>query len=1166
MCRIVQIIVFTLLCAAAVISVGQTRSTDSAELLKELLTIPAPPPRKAATPTDAAAKIREPNFFNPKNSPPDDTPIEDLMQYWMVIQVGNHNRPEPTEAVKRRLLEAVSSNPQLLATFLRLLPQTEATATKVKELYDHAQGNQQFQDNWRATVRNWLVFNSKYFLDELLAAASKAKDNARDDGVNREEELCALARVDWPSAEPLLRGLVASGQPRSTALALALFYKHAIDDKDLSGEERYRRNLEAIASNRGQTVYARTMAIVSLGATTWSGRDEWYLGLFQDETLLDPDDIPPGVSPLRHVFLSDPAKWTPVMARLVESKDINVRSAAALCLLALGSADVTKEALVPLLPWLSDPSWAKTPNKRLVLMQQLAGVDVPESVPGLIWVVENDRSEAGYERSHAASTLTRYRDPRAVPALKRALAREKTESIRQGLIRGLLACQGLTESEQVQALEAFATKVTGPEGWAEVLRYRSAAEEGLPISVSIGKYLNQMKEAPDALVTAVLARAEQLKSENAVVTKFLVDTAHQWQGQHVERDMIRRIANGSADATTIVEALKRKPRFRETVGPELQNLSAADGAAQGIGAVLLEDPFLAQSILTSGNTTAQTALLACSRLTQMPLPVEIVGSLLRSKDQLLSHAAEAYLLADDSPPARELLWQHHPNEAFVTGWREPRETTTNRSSRAAIDEEKLRAEILKENGPLEILALLFDAGAQGSVLRLYADKAVYTHYEDRARYIELTVSKAEVATLKDFLAVQQMLESGPNVERCHRCTFTTLLSLTKEKGRRVFTQEESGDWLQLREIFASLGAGDSAKVRYNLEKEIKGLEVLYASDDLLVNDVSQQGDQIRVWLERPEHTLEPVNAEPTEEEEEEEEEEDEALKQERRRREAERSKARFSWRVFANNKLGAITSAPDFYSIRDESKFLPDDEYDEFDYEPDRQVQVLSPDSIIIARNFDGLWKEYAGSKGVRLGSDDEKDGYSNPVITRDGKWVVVAKARESWDVPNHVVRINLQTGREFRVRLEPAVDLTPVVFVPTQNKILVRSGINLDSARSTQPAGPKGTKYYLVDAATGETQPVTGSFAPLELKGHRFLQPTEKPDEFWAAIADEAKQQTQIGRYNVKDFSFKLVMLVPHIAFDSMAMWIDASQQKVYLVYNGQLVRFPLQTNAPAR
>jgi hypothetical protein len=37
--------------------------------------------------------------------------------------------------------------------------------------------------------------------------------------------------------------------------------------------------------------------------------------------------------------------------------------------------------------------------------------------------------------------------------------------------------------------------------------------------------------------------------------------------------------------------------------------------------------------------------------------------------------------------------------------------------------------------------------------------------------------------------------------------------------------------------------------------------------------------------------------------------------------------------------------------------------------------------------------------------------------------------------------------------------------------------------------------------------------------------------------------------------------MLIPHIAFDSTAMWVDESNENLYLVYEGQLIRLPLKS-----
>jgi hypothetical protein len=238
----------------------------------------------------------------------------------------------------------------------------------------------------------------------------------------------------------------------------------------------------------------------------------------------------------------------------------------------------------------------------------------------------------------------------------------------------------------------------------EVMHYRLPTEEPLSPTLSIGKYLGQSRETPsESFINAVLARAEDLKSQNSPIADALIEIAHQWQGHQIELDIIRRIGNGSADSATISEAIQRKDKMQQGLRTELQGLASVEGAAQGVGAALLSDPALAHGILNSQDEPAQIALLACSRLSQMALPVEMVAALLKHKNALVTQAAETYLLAEDSREARDLLWQRHPNEAFVTGWRENLMYGMN-YEHIIKTEDQLRAELLKENGPIEILA------------------------------------------------------------------------------------------------------------------------------------------------------------------------------------------------------------------------------------------------------------------------------------------------------------------------------------------------------------------------------------------------------------------------------------------------------------------------------
>jgi hypothetical protein len=270
-----------------------------------------------------------------------------------------------------------------------------------------------------------------------------------------------------------------------------------------------------------------------------------------------------------------------------------------------------------------------------------------------------------------------------------------------------------------------------------------------------------------------------------------------------------------------------------------------------------------------------------------------------------------------------------------------------------------------------------------------------------------------------------------------------------------------------------------------------------------------------------------------------------------RRRVARRS-ARFSWQVYTNNKPGAVTSQPAIYSTIDEIKFPPHEDLPSFDI-VDLYLQRITADSIVIAAGFYGLWKQLADTKAVRIGSEGF---YYAPVVTPDGKWVVLANADTYGPVPRSIVRFNLQTGRELRVNLERAVEFDAVAYVPVHGKVLLRRA--KDSTKESSP-GASRVEYYLLDPPTGETRAVSGEFEPLHHRGRRFLQPTDKPNEFWAAIPRNEKKETQVGRYDVKDFTFKPLFAVPEILFDSMSMWVDVGRKQIYVVYKDQLLRLPL-------
>lgn len=1126
----------SLLCCWSTCVVAQTKP-DSSEMLRQLLSLPAPTPRTVAPGTnEASPEIAEKPSERPK-PPADDAPIEVLRKYWESQQGYPPSTIRPSATIKERLLEVFLDEPEKLVELLPHL--SPADAEKVKAAFDRLPNDEPNRDH-RDEIRKWLVNHSKYYLNELLAQVNKVEDNPESGSVERESALTNLAEIDWSIAEPLLQTLADSSQQRSATLALSMLYKHAVESGNASTEDKFRARLQAIASDRGNPGRARNTAIEALSATKWSGRDDWYLSLLQDETLITLHDGYSGFSPLNEIFDADPDKWIPIMTKLVGGPNRTVQRTAASCLVRLVIQSPRRDAILPVLRWLSDPDWIPMGGtERAWFMQQMDELEIPESVPGLIWIIENEQFNARW----AARTVAHYKDPRAIPALKKALLRS-AEDDRNMILDGLLASGGLTEAEVIDALEQYVAKLSTPEGRAEVEKNAITSGSALPVPLSIGRYFASSRTVSPEIARAVLTHAIRLRKQNPELSQALLRITQQWQSREVDLNIINRIATGTADAETIANALERHSKLRESLGAELHVLLRAGGVAEAIGSIMLDDSALAQTILSSGDQPAQIALLASARLTQTSLPVAVVGPLMKSRNALLAQAAERYLLAEDSEEAQTLLWQRHPGEAFVTGWRENLEFMSGNNFDAfEKKEEPLRNELLKDNGPVEIFALLNNAMYFDRVLRVYSDRAVYTCYEDPSRYRERVITKAELSAFKQFMQTNKLAELGPQIAPCHHdCVVSELLLLKKEGGRRVFSHRGFNGWLSLLASLDGFGNGPGAKYRYALESEIKGLEVLYADDQLRVTNVWQHDDEIRVFTERmrtvdDERKLNDFEPEGVDED---------TTRELKRQHEAAYFKSLYAWRSFTAGKLTAVVDQPEVYESVDNNKFPLEIEDASLLHRQSSELRVLTSNSIIIARNFGGLWKQVAGNKPVRLSTEG---AYANPVVTPDGKWVVLAKTDSDWSAPNYVIRFNIETGREFRVNLEPADEFGPMVFLPGLGKVLLRRMTDETHA-----------EYYLLNPNTGETHTVKGEFAPLVQKGDRFLQATGKAEEFWAAIPDEAKDQTQVGRYNLKTFAFTPVLTIPHINFESMAMWVDEVHNKVYVAYEVQLISIPLQ------
>ncbi|MDQ3749908.1 MAG: HEAT repeat domain-containing protein, partial [Acidobacteriota bacterium] len=974
-----------------------------------------------------------------------------------------------------------------------------------------------------------------------------------------------------------------------STLAKWVLYQRALETKDESEAEKYRDELKAIVEDRTASAGKRDLAMDALMQTDeWEGRDDWYLTLLDDETLFElkiNGSVYTGLTTL--IRRSSPDRWIPQMIKLVGNQNRHVHNAAVRNLAEL-LGENRKEVVEALLPWLTNPKWAEeVSSERRRLIQAVSEVDVPESVPLLIQVVMTEDENF---RSMAAQALTKYKNPQAIPALNFALSKEKAEGYRTSIIAALIACGGISDDEQMAALEAYATMVSTPEG-VQKITVNDYDELGtpLPLQMSVGRFLSEQTEPSDGLVTRALKRLKVLRKTNSATAIVLSDIMRKWQGRVIFLEMVRQIGNGAADVETIVNALAKRKMLREKLPLELSLMRGKGGLQRGISAVILEDKAEMLSILGQTDAAAQTAMLAGARLIRASLPVREVGTLLKNPDKTIALAAERYLESEDSVEARTLVLAQHAGEAKILGARNAFVPVDKKSFNALLlselfesvnafyfgednfsdikkMEEKLRAEAIENPDLKSIFAILLEDEAGQEVVRVYKDKIVFTFYEDAARYWERTLTAKEYETFYRFL-IDNKIDSLSTVNNdCSECSSSEFVMFSRNGGRRVFYRTNYDKQTvidDLKKIFESFKAGEG-KLHYRLSDKIKGLEVLLANERHVAHAIWKNVDDFRVLVEDKAKEAE-ISAELDEKDKTENaieiDDEDYVKKQEimiaQRQRREEVKYAHYVWRKIKNGKLGAIAAPPT-----------------DADYSPER----IAAANFNIAKEYEGEENYYPNVNRTRVGDFEIYSGYvegqrglwkmsaaREPTLIKagwyykltgsaDGKWIVASKIDETLVEPMSAVRINLQNGKEFKINLPPADKFYPIAAVPSQNKILLYRTKDEDSRFKNNPS-PKTPEYYLLDPATGATQIIKGDFRPLEAKSYRPLQPTEIQGEFWAAVYDEKTKTTQIGRYDTKTFSHKPILQIPDIALSSKEILVDEKAGKVYFLYQGHLL-----------
>jgi hypothetical protein len=1157
-------------------------------LLRKLVDVPAPapfePPEKKGE-----TKERPADFMDEENVPPDDAPIEDLLDYWTQPYSNlfpSNYRPVPSAKTVERILEHCEDNPEKLPRYLGIFPAKPEIADTIKDIYDKETSKSE-QENYEFTrVKEWLKFNSRYYLSDLTKSAGEIRDENNYVQNANQHVLRALARVDWDAALPIVQRLENDQtNPYSIILAKWVSYQHARDTGDFATENAYRHDLQKIVENTGATWAQRDLAMDALVIEgDFEGRDEWYLSLLDDETLLTIQDN--GYTGLTTLMNASPRKqWLEKMAELAESSNLSVRTAAARNLMRMYK-EGKPEALKPLVPWLANAAWAKESrnSERSALIKALGETLVPESVQGLIAVVMNEEAN----RDAAATALIKYKDPRAVPALRSVLATKEAPGDRNTFINALVASGGFSDEEQITDLEAYAALITTPEGKETVDAYETYYNEDrdlgdeeedkrakavlIPMQISIGKFLADQEEPQEGLVLRAMARVKVLRRSNPAVADTLAEIMANWKGKAVYIELLRRIRSGESDVGDIVTLLANRAAVRDGLPGEIAAMRAALGIPRGIANCITEEPSEYLAILGQTDEDAQTAMLGCARLVRAQLPVSEVGELLGSPNKLLAMAAERYLESEDSLEARKLVLARNKGAAKILGARTAfipdvksiydspalselftsvsgEYFRTGKSAELGKREDTLRKELADDPSMLAVYAMLTPADSGHYVVRLYEDRAVFSFYENEGRYRDRTLTPKEYEGFYDFLIQNNIDAVKPDIGICeHECDPGEFVMFGRDGGRRVYYESAPSNpkLEKLQEMLGEFNKGE-LKLHYRLGP---GLEVLLADDRSPVSAVWKKAEDLRVVVEGAIESEAGSEASPPGDE----------------------GPASLSWRKFENGKLGGPVAQPAEAPFLRDEKQVP--ETAGISSTP-RAWQVRIPGGEIRASEYDdpGLFRVARGHMPVKI----KEGNYQNPIVTGDGKWVIVSKADEESGDYNRIVRINLLTRREFPINLPAADSVRPVAFVYSHNKVLVYRGKlpayeyeEGDGEGAEEGDGPPRLvkpdltpaipEYYLVDAATGVVQRVRGEVRPLELQTYRPLQPTGVASEFWAAVYDESTKSTSIGRYSDKTFTFRPVMNVPNINLDSMAIWVDEPGRKVYFAYEGHLLALPVR------
>lgn len=829
--------------------------------------------------------------------------------------------------------------------------------------------------------------------------------------------------------------------------------------------------------------------------------------------------------------------------------------------------------------------------------------------------------ESTPHRMAAISALDNQADHRAAPYLRRLL-NDADGYVREMLVSALVVSGGFTIPEQVAGIESLTkllasatneiqsatnalianmgitdeSDLNDPEIQRLVIEQISKnygriynAPETETIENIIGGVLTRKPEPSEELVRAVIDRILYLDKRDPQSATALRGVLKQWKGTAVNKMLLADLKNGNADADTVVKLLAIRKELREKQITDVQDAQQGKPSGASIAACILEDPLAMESRL-SGDAESAAAVLACARLTRGRLPIPKVIDLMENPDKRLSLAAESYLESEDSVESRRAILARYPGKARILGAKSFFAPSNSRSAIFSMwipelfasvgsyadhgvayrldqfsDEEKhLQNEVLSDQKLLGVYSY------QSDQIRIYADRVTYRNVEDESRFRERPMSSEEFDYLRQYLTHYNVDELTPFISCGTDCDAKQLLMLGRNGGRRVYNRTKtSPEFFAGLEKFLAEVRSQPSELKYAAGSEINNLQILFAEKENEALTVWKNGNDLRL-LVRNDKTRERVRKELSEILENsinEDYEIVETLETEKtnqkefvspydtyRLQTQARAYEGISWFGVNNGRLSEVVASPENIEIppvKDSLK-IPAEAF----------RWQTSANGVELRADDSGLFKVSRGQL-VKI-----SDGiFSNIVVSSNGRWAIANYSDEESDYS--LVRIDLANGRRYPVETNESETDRPAAYIESTNRFLLMNfeyeghhyGEYGGAGETELPVRGdlRGRSFALLEPETGKIQKIAGEFRPIAQQTFRRLQQAGKPHEFWAAIPDSRKNETIVGIYDSRTFGFKPIATLPKISFDSMQMWVDEQEQKIYFVYRGHLLAAPL-------